>query len=158
MRSPAGSWLRNQASKKNVLPPGHEHEPTAYQQAASDGIADGAIVLLGTGEGQAEAAGTDPPSHLHCQTGASLPMMTAPRVVATCDISLICAAAIIELAQTGAAQIRVLWRVARHCLLTCLSRRPAGKRLDQLGKHLGRVPLVIDPLRRLRAARAGQPG
>jgi hypothetical protein len=65
--------------QKYVLPPGHEHEPTAHQQAASDSIADDAVMLLGTGEGQAEVAGTDPPSYLHCHTGASPPTATAPR-------------------------------------------------------------------------------
>jgi hypothetical protein len=69
-----------------VLPPGHEHEPTAHQQAASDGIADDAVVLLGANEGQAKVAGTDPPSYLPCRTGASLPTVTAPRVVTTRDI------------------------------------------------------------------------
>ena len=46
---------------------------TAHEQAATDGIADGVAVLMGANEGQAGAAGTDPPGYLPCQTGTSLP-------------------------------------------------------------------------------------
>ena len=44
-----------------ALPAGNEHELTAHEQAATDGIADGVAVLMGANEGQAGAAGTYPP-------------------------------------------------------------------------------------------------
>jgi hypothetical protein len=47
----------------------------------------------------------------------------------------------------------VLWHV-RHCSLACLGHRSAGKRLDQFGRHLARIPLVINRLRRLRARKS----
>ena len=59
---------------RNVLPAANQHEQTAHEQAASDGIADDAVVLLGANVGQAGIAGNDPPGYLPCQTGASLPV------------------------------------------------------------------------------------
>jgi hypothetical protein len=47
-----------------------------------------------------------------------------------------------------------LWHV-RHCSLACLGHRSAGKRLDQFGRYLARMPLVINPLRRLGARKGG---
>jgi hypothetical protein len=61
-----GQVAASQPGEQNVLPPGREHEPTAHQQPASDAIADDAVLPLGANEGQAEVAGTDPPSYLHC--------------------------------------------------------------------------------------------
>jgi hypothetical protein len=66
-------------SARNVLPAANQHEPAAHEQAASDGIADDAVVLLGANVGQAGVAGNAPPGYLPCQTGASLPTVTAPR-------------------------------------------------------------------------------
>lgn len=60
------------------------------------------------------------------------------------------AAAVIKLARTGDRADKGLWH-ARHCSLACLKSRLAGKRLDQFGRCLARMPLVINPLRRLRA-------
>jgi len=70
---------------RNVLPAANQHEQTAHQQAASDRIADDAVVLLDANVGQAGVAGNDPPGYLPCQTGASLPTVTAPRSSATRD-------------------------------------------------------------------------
>jgi hypothetical protein len=65
----------------NVLPAANEHE-----SAASDGIADEVVMLLGANEGQAGIVGTGPPGCLPCQTGASLPDGDSSAVVATRDI------------------------------------------------------------------------
>jgi len=42
---------------RNALPAGNEHEPAAHQQAATDGIADDCVVLMGANDGQAEQPG-----------------------------------------------------------------------------------------------------
>jgi hypothetical protein len=66
-------------------------------------------------------------------------------------------AVVIKLARTGD---RADKGVMANCtalpagLLACLSRRPAGKRLDQFGRYLAHMPLVINPLRRLRARKS----
>jgi hypothetical protein len=60
----------------NVLPAANQHEQTAHEQAASNRIADDAVVLLDANVGQAGVAGNDPPGYLPCQKGASLPTVT----------------------------------------------------------------------------------
>jgi hypothetical protein len=61
---------------------------------------------------------------------------------------------VVKLARTGDHADKGLWHV-RHCSLACLGHRSAGKRLDQFGRHLARMPLVINPLRGFVPARAG---
>jgi hypothetical protein len=43
---------------RNALPAGTEHELAAHEQAASEGIADDGVVLLGANDGQAEQPST----------------------------------------------------------------------------------------------------
>jgi len=69
-----------------MFPSQNEHQPAAHEQAASDGIADDAVLLMGANEGKAGVAGLNRRATCLCQTGASLPTVTAPRVVATRDI------------------------------------------------------------------------
>src|SRR6266568_6261912 len=40
-----------------MFPSPNEHQPAAHEQAASDGIADDAVLLMGANEGQAGVAG-----------------------------------------------------------------------------------------------------
>jgi hypothetical protein len=41
----------------NALPAGNEHEPAAHEHAATDGIADDVVMLMGANDGQAEQPG-----------------------------------------------------------------------------------------------------
>ena len=43
---------------RNALPAGTEHELATHEQAASEGIADDGVVLLGANDGQAEQPST----------------------------------------------------------------------------------------------------
>ena len=79
--------------------------------------------------------------------------MTIPDFWASCEIRRSVRAAVIKLARTGDRADKGLWH-ARHCSLACLRRRLAGKRLDQFGRFLARMPLVINPLRRLGARKS----
>ena len=49
---------------RKVLPAANQYEQAAYQQAASGGIADDAVVRLGANVSQAGVTGNDPPGHL----------------------------------------------------------------------------------------------
>jgi CubicO group peptidase (beta-lactamase class C family) len=61
---------------RNVSPAANEHEQAGFRRQ----VADDVVALLGVDEGQAGVAGLT--RHLSCQTGASLPTVTAPRL---CD-------------------------------------------------------------------------